>query len=120
MTTTAEQVMLTIIQNNLLHAQCTIDPAHPCLVIWSSGAVEQIDALLADMGKAQEAEINRLRESEKCLEREVQSALGAMPTEFVGNDAWQNGIMRMASEIFRLRQLNDQDQRPPVSGASKA
>jgi hypothetical protein len=49
MTTIGEQIILTIVKNNLLHAECTVDKAHPCLVIWSSAAVEQLDALVADM-----------------------------------------------------------------------
>lgn len=47
--------------------------------------------------------IAMLEASEKCLEREVQSALETIPTRFVGNDAWQNGIIRMATEIEILR-----------------
>jgi len=49
MTTIGEQIIAIIVKNNLMHAECTVDKAHPCLVIWSSAAVEQLDALVADM-----------------------------------------------------------------------
>jgi hypothetical protein len=49
MTTIGDQIIATIVKNNLLHAECTVDRAHPCLVIWSSAAVEQLDALVAEM-----------------------------------------------------------------------
>ena len=49
MTTIGEQIIAIIVKNNLMHAECTVDKAHSCIVIWSSAAVEQIDALVADM-----------------------------------------------------------------------
>lgn len=48
-------------------------------------------------------QIRELEASERCLEREVQHAVEAIPREFLANDAWENGVKRMAAEIERLR-----------------
>jgi len=37
-----------IVTGKLLHAMCTTDDSHGCMVVWSSGAVEQLDALVAE------------------------------------------------------------------------
>lgn len=41
---TGEQIINRIIEGSLLHAQCSHDETHGCVVVWSSGAAEQIEA----------------------------------------------------------------------------
>jgi hypothetical protein len=43
----AQEVIDLIISGTLLHATCAEDAAHGCVVVWSSGAQEQIGAHLA-------------------------------------------------------------------------
>lgn len=37
-----------IIAGKLMHASCAHDRDHECIVVWSSGAVEQLNALVAE------------------------------------------------------------------------
>jgi len=42
------QIIDRIISGKLLYAMCTTDDSHGCMVVWSSGAQEQLDALVAE------------------------------------------------------------------------
>ena len=42
----AYKIIDAIIAENLLAARCAHDPSHGCLVVWSSAAAEQIDAII--------------------------------------------------------------------------
>lgn len=42
-----QQIIDGIIAAKLCNPQCAENPAHPCIIIWSSGAAEQIDAMVA-------------------------------------------------------------------------
>jgi hypothetical protein len=44
----AQEVIDLIISGKLLHATCAEDANHGCVVVWSSGANEQIGAHLAN------------------------------------------------------------------------
>jgi hypothetical protein len=41
------EVIDAIIRGGLCHAQCATNSDHGCVVVWSSGAAEQIEALVA-------------------------------------------------------------------------
>ena len=43
----AQDIIDKIIEGGLLHATCAEDKDHGCLVVWSSGAQEQIAAIIA-------------------------------------------------------------------------
>ena len=43
----AQEVIDKIIEGGLIHATCSEDENHGCLVVWSSGAQEQIAAIIA-------------------------------------------------------------------------
>lgn len=45
MNTTGQRIIDAIITGKLCHASCAHDPNHGCIVVWSSGSAEQIDAL---------------------------------------------------------------------------
>lgn len=45
MNTTGQRIIDAIITGKLCHASCAHDPNHGCIVVWSSGAAEQLDAL---------------------------------------------------------------------------
>jgi len=47
-TTIGALIIDRIIAGSLMHASCAHDPMHGCMVVWSSGAVEQLDALVAE------------------------------------------------------------------------
>lgn len=47
------QIIDRIVTGKLLHAMCTTDDSHGCMVVWSSGAVEQLDALVAEYNRQQ-------------------------------------------------------------------
>ena len=55
---TAQRVIDTIISGNLVHAECAHNEHHNCILVWSSGAVEQIEAVLE---LAYDPEISDLR-----------------------------------------------------------
>lgn len=40
-----QKIMEGIINGHLLKAKCSCDSDHECIVVWSSGAAEQIEAL---------------------------------------------------------------------------
>ena len=42
-----QKIIDAIISGGLLHAECAECANHQCVVVWSSGAAEQIDALVA-------------------------------------------------------------------------
>lgn len=41
------KVIENIIKGNLVSGKCTEDPGHDVILIWSSGAAEQIEAMIA-------------------------------------------------------------------------
>jgi len=43
-----ELIIDRVIAGKLMHATCAHDPEHGCAVVWSSGAVEQLNALVAE------------------------------------------------------------------------
>lgn len=47
-----QKVIDAIIGGGLFTAKCPHDGEHGCVVVWSSGAVEQIDAIIADQTRA--------------------------------------------------------------------
>lgn len=56
-----QDIINRIISSKLMHAICAHDPNHKCVVVWSSGAAEQLDAL---------SELTSLREQVKALKAE--------------------------------------------------
>lgn len=40
-----QKIMQGIIDGRLAVAKCASDPDHACIIVWSSGAAEQIEAL---------------------------------------------------------------------------
>lgn len=62
--------------------------------------------LQAELSQAR-AEVERLEQEIKTdsWSREMQEALQAIPSQFVENDYWVNGIKRMAAEVERLRNV---------------
>ena len=43
--TPGDIILEEIVKGNLFHVECPSDPSHVCLVIWSSGAAEQLEAI---------------------------------------------------------------------------
>jgi len=52
-----QELMEKIISGGLFKASCPASPGSPCLVVWSSGAAEQLDAMLVNF--AAELEMKR-------------------------------------------------------------
>lgn len=40
-----DQILKQVIDGNLFSVQCCENKDHPCIVIWSSGAAEQLEAI---------------------------------------------------------------------------
>lgn len=64
---TAKIIIDQIISGKLFHAECAEDKNHPCIVIWSSQAEEQIEAMLSKKN-AYHAHLERIEELEKALD----------------------------------------------------
>lgn len=60
MSTIGQQIIEVIITGGLCHASCASKPEHECIVVWSSGAAEQLDGLIARVISEKDKEIARL------------------------------------------------------------
>ncbi len=47
----AEAIQNQVIESGLMHAECSESKEHGCVVVWSSGAVEQISARIDEFMK---------------------------------------------------------------------
>jgi hypothetical protein len=47
-----DQIIEQIIKGGLMSAQCAEDQNHPCIIVWSSGAAEQIEAIVMNLLQA--------------------------------------------------------------------
>ena len=74
MKTTGQKVIDTIIKGRLCHASCANEPEHNCIVVWSSGAVEQIDAVVKSDAATVKALVEAAEEILECylLEKQMQ------------------------------------------------
>ena len=86
----------------------TWEATEPCPVCRGTGKQTDHTPASDDRGLTEEIrkrddEIARLLKSETDLEAEVNRALAAIPSEFVGNDQWENGIIRMAAALAASR-----------------
>lgn len=48
MNSIGEKIIDAIIRGGLCHAECAAEKDHPCVVVWSSGAADQIDAIISE------------------------------------------------------------------------
>lgn len=58
-----QQIIDLIIKGTLCHAKCAQDESHGCVVVWSSGADEQIDGAVAAAKTSRERELEELLRS---------------------------------------------------------
>ena len=61
MSTVGQRIIGAIIKGGLCHASCANEPEHNCIVVWSVGSAEQIDAIAEAELTALRAEVAELR-----------------------------------------------------------
>lgn len=95
MKTLGQQIIEAIISGSLCHATCAHDASHGCVVIWSSGAAEQIDALVASAAGQKalqdELDITKAALAEAQQDKERLDWLEASPYRHVEGDYWDTG-----------------------------
>lgn len=62
-----QKIIDLIIKGTLCHAKCAQDESHGCVVVWSSGADEQLDAIAAEARSDRERDLEDLLRAAHCI-----------------------------------------------------